>query len=117
MAIKNKRSNPRYDSLNLLAYSVFNPDETMKRQGMGRTLNVSESGILLETHLPVEAGLVVSLNIGLENELVDILGKAVYSRKGNSDRYETGINFMEMDADQKERLDKFILAFEKMQSA
>ena len=111
MAIQNKRSSRRYDSLNLLAYSVYDSDGTITKQGMGRTLNVSQSGVLLETHQPVATDQRVDLTLGLEEDLVEINGTAVYSREGKEGRFETGIHFEEIDDKQKKVLDAFIRDF------
>lgn len=116
MSSENKRTHPRFDSLNLLAYAVYDRENTMIRQGMGRTLNVSQSGILLETHVPVDRGDLMDLTIGLEDNLVDIRGNAVYSREGENGMYETGIEFMEVDSHQRSILTDFITAFETLQN-
>lgn len=112
MPTKNKRNFPRIDSLNLVAYVVYDKEENMIRQGMGRTLNVSKSGILIETHLPIGTDLVVALMLGLEENLVDIRGAAVYSREGDNRMFETGIHFMDVNEAQQVVLDAFITAFE-----
>ena len=116
MVEENKRTHQRYDSQNLLAYVVYHPDGSVARQGMGRTLNVSESGILLETHISVEDGQRVGLTIGLEESLVDIFGVAIYSRAGREGRFETGIEFRDVDAEQKATLDRFIIDFQKQKN-
>lgn len=113
MATDNKRQYPRFDSLNLLAYNVYDQDNALVQQGMGRTLNVSMSGILLETHVHVPPDNVVALTIGLEDNLIEIRGKAVYSREGQEKMYETGIEFVEYSENQKAILTEFIKAFEE----
>ena len=50
----NKRKHARYDSLNLLTYVCVDSDGKEWNQGMGRTLNISESGLQLETHEPID---------------------------------------------------------------
>ena len=45
-----KRIKPRADSHNILSYVCLDEENEIVEQGMGRTLNVSEGGILLETH-------------------------------------------------------------------
>ncbi len=117
MAISNKRNHPRFDSLNLLAYFVYDMEGTLVRQGMGRTLNVSQSGILLETHVPIDPNHKMSLTIGFEENLVDIEGKAVYSKEGENSMFETGIEFLEIDDTQQTVLSAFITAFEEQQQS
>lgn len=88
-------------------------DETdqVVAQGMGRTLNVSEGGILLETHIQFDTKHTVSLAIGLQDELIDILGKVVTSMAGKDENFESGIQFLEIDGATLEVLKKYIKAF------
>ena len=111
MTEKDKRNYPRLNSLNLISYYVYNKDDTMINQGMGRTLNISASGILLETHVSIEEEQIVTLDIGLEEDIVNVRGKAIYSKKGK-DMFETGIAFIYIDDYQKKVLDRFIEDFE-----
>ncbi len=65
MAMDNKRTNQRVKSSNLLSYICLDEKNNEMMQGMGRTLNVSESGIMLETHVPIDPHYIVSLTIAL----------------------------------------------------
>jgi hypothetical protein len=80
---------------------------------MGRTLNVSQGGILLETHVEIDSKYTVSLTIGLEEDLVDINGEIIRSTQGKDDNYESGIRFHEMDEAAFQILMKYIKAFEE----
>lgn len=80
---------------------------------MGRTLNVSESGILLETHTDIEPKTMVSLAIGIGNDLVEITGQVVYVKQSGEDTYEAGINFSVFNEIELNILKRFIAAFEK----
>lgn len=111
MTNEEKRKHSRIDSLHLLNYVYFDEKEEESTQGMGRTLNVSESGILLETHNAIETGHVVSLTIGFEEDVVDIKGRAIYSNKNDRDMFESGIEFFDVDADAKKVLRQYITAF------
>jgi c-di-GMP-binding flagellar brake protein YcgR len=105
-----KRKHARISSLNL-SYICLDENEKIVKQGMGRTLNVSESGMLLETHLPVDTKHMVMLTIGLEEDIIELRGKPVHSKKNDRDLYEVGIKFQESDASVKKTLKKFIKAF------
>lgn len=111
MNTEEKRKHSRIDSLNLLNYIHFDESEEESTQGMGRTLNVSESGILLETHNAIDAGSVVSLTIGFEEDVVDIKGRAIYSNKNDQDMFESGIEFFDIDGDAQKVLRQYITAF------
>ncbi|MFC1895089.1 PilZ domain-containing protein [Thermodesulfobacteriota bacterium] len=85
----------RFDSLNLLHYACFDEEGQQVCQGMGRTLNVSETGILLETYAPVEDESPVTVSIGLEDDLVELKGKIMYCREVEQGKYKAGIHFTE----------------------
>ena len=65
MTSENKRKHERIQSLNL-SYICLDEDNNIVKQGMGRSLNISESGILLETHFPIEPNHTIQLTISLE---------------------------------------------------
>ena len=96
MTINERRHHPRISALNLISYNCIDETEQIVAQGMGRTLNVSEGGILLETHTPIDPKNTIALAIGLEDDLIDIKGKVVFSISGKDEKFEAGIEFLEM---------------------
>lgn len=111
MTIEEKRKHFRIDSMHLLNYLYFGENDDEATQGMGRTLNVSESGILLETHTPIEENTVVSLTIGFEEDVVDIKGRVVYKKKNAEGLYESGIEFFDVDDEAQKVLKQYIALF------
>lgn len=111
MTKEEKRKFSRIDSINLLNYIYFDENEEEANQGMGRTLNVSESGILLETHSPIGTSLTISLTIGFKEDVVDIKGKVVYMKENARTMFESGIEFFEMDESSRNILRQYIAAF------
>ena len=107
MTSKNKRKHERIHSLNL-SYICLDENQNVVKQGMGRTLNISESGILLETHFPIEPKHVVQLTISLEENLLDLKGTPVHVRSRDEGKYEIGIQFVELDQGTSDLLKKFI---------
>lgn len=107
MNSENKRKHERIQSLNL-SYVCLDEDQNIVKQGMGRTLNISESGILLETHFPIEPRHVLQLTISLEEDLLDIKGKPVHIRSNKKGKYEIGIEFFELDQNSTRLLKDFI---------
>ena len=110
MTFIERRKHIRIHSLNL-AYICLDEKEENLKQGMGRTLNVSEAGLLLETHFPLEPKQILSLTIGLEEDLVEIKGRVIYSRTGLRGKFETGIRFLEIDETADRILNKYVNAF------
>ncbi len=107
MTSADKRKHERIQSLNL-SYICLDENRNIIKQGMGRTLNISESGILLETHFPIEPTHVIQLTISLEEDLLDIKGKPVHITPKDDGKYEIGIQFIETDPDTTTLLKKYI---------
>ena len=107
MTSENKRKHERIKSLNL-SYVCLDEDENIIKQGMGRTLNISESGILLETHFPIEPNHIIQLTISLEEDLLDLKGKPVHVSSNDEGVFEIGIQFIELDQDATNLLKKFV---------
>ena len=108
---KNNRKHERVDALNLLSYVSLDSDGKEWNQGMGRTLNISETGLQLETHEPIQTQYILQVSIGIEDELVEIKGKVVYTNRGDSGKFETGMEFIEVKQDALAVLNKYIYEF------
>ena len=113
MRTNDKRQHQRIDALNLISYSCIDATENVVAQGMGRTLNVSEDGILLETHVSINPEYTIELAIGLEDEVINIRGSIIYTNPGINDKYQAGIEFLETDTATIEILKKYIKVFSK----
>jgi len=111
MTTKERRKHLRIKALNLISYSCIDETDQVLSQGMGRTLNLSEDGILLETHVSVDPKHTVVMAIGLEDDLINIKGRVVYSIGGGDERFEAGIELIERDEATLEVLRKYIKAF------
>jgi len=114
MGKEEKRIHARINALNLISYECSDETGQMVLQGMGRTLNISEGGILLETHVQLEPQHTVSLAIGLEDELIYISGTVVVSKPGKEDKFESGIQFADIGETELEVLKLFIQAFNEL---
>jgi len=111
MAIDDKRKDPRIQSTNLISYVSCDENDQVIRQGMGRTLNVSEGGILLETHVPIDPHYVVTLTIALEDELMEFRGRIAHSNKRENGGFATGIKFIDMNEEKRQFLGQYIIFF------
>jgi len=107
-----KRKHLRINSLNL-SYVCTDENSVIVNEGMGRTLNVSESGILLETNFYIDLKQNISLTVAFENELVDIRGKVVHCRVNSDGKCETGIQFLRTDNKSLNLLKEFIKIFQE----
>lgn len=103
-----KRRHSRTGSHNLVSYVCRDDRNRVAGEGMGRTLNVSEGGILLETREPFDPSWTVSLTLALEDELMDIRGRVSFTREREAGRYETGIQFLNSEEQKIRLLRQFI---------
>jgi CRP-like cAMP-binding protein len=74
-------------------------DAAMQRsgQGMGRTLNLSEAGMLIETPASIIPEHQLSINISLAGEVVYFRGKVAYTQSERQGQHLTGIRFTRSD--------------------
>ena len=63
-----RRIHPRVESANHVSYICLNQSDEEFRGGFGRTMDVSENGMLLETEEPLEACCVLLMGISLQDE-------------------------------------------------
>jgi len=107
---QDKRRDIRIQSLNL-SYIGISEDNEIVKQAIGRTLNVSESGILMETHFSIDSRKIVTLSLALGDDLINVMGEVVYSRPGDEEKFETGIKFIDLDNETQQTLKVFIKEF------
>jgi len=111
MASVENRRHIRIDSLNLSHITVAE-EGAVVYQGMGRTLNVSESGILLETKYQMPLGDELTISIGFEDDLLELKGHAVFTKETKPGMQETGIEFVDIDSAILPKLQSFIKTFQ-----
>jgi hypothetical protein len=99
MAHTDRRRYERIDSVNMINYTQL--DDALKRsgQGMGRTLNLSEAGMLIETPAPIIPGHQLSINIGLAGDLVFFRGKVAHTQTRHQGQHFTGVRFTRSEKD------------------
>ena len=100
----------RPEALNLLDYLVVDDQGRQGEYSMGRTLNISKGGILMETHIPLPPGQQVMITLGLKDELIDVMGKIIYSTH-DAGRHHNGIEFFHLADNDQEILNRYIKAF------
>ena len=95
MTFVEKRKHPRVDINNLVSYRCTDDSGNRTKEGRGKSVNISQGGILIETHDPFEWQDVLLLFIDIEDESVSIKGKVVYCNAANFGKFRTGIQFLE----------------------
>ena len=112
-----RRKFERSSTLNLVDYVILGEDGRHLSRGMGRTRNVSEGGLLLETHRPLTEGQVVLITLGLKDDTVQLRGRVMHQEAPASPseetRYCAGIKFTAVNKQGIEVLKRYILALKK----
>ena len=97
----NRRKHPRVSIDSLI--SIISIDDSGNRisQSLGRVLNVSQSGIQIETPhpmKPLDVERVSLLAVGIKAKLVKTSGKLVYTRRTDAGKYATGVKLGGLEA-------------------
>lgn len=105
------RSSARRDTLNLLDYVLVDEAGREFDRAMARTLNVSEKGILLETHVPLNMGQELLITIGLRNKLFEFKGRVAHCKPCTTESHCAGIEFIDVQPEGMVILLDFLKAF------
>ncbi len=100
----------RPEALNLLDYLVVDEQGQQGEYSMARTLNVSKGGVLIETHHQLSKGQEIMITLGLQDQLIDVMGRVVYV-VGRAGRFHSGIEFFHLSDADKLVLDRYVDAF------
>jgi hypothetical protein len=89
-----RRRFPRVRTDNPITYALINEKGTNIGQGIGRAVNVSQSGLLLETYEYIGSKYLFLVTTDIEGTLVEIVGKVVFSREISKSVFNSGVHFM-----------------------
>ncbi|MCJ7541996.1 MAG: PilZ domain-containing protein [Desulfobacterales bacterium] len=95
MTFVEKRKHPRIDINNLVSYRCMDDSGNQTKEGRGKSVNISQGGILIETHDTFEWQDILLLFIDIEDESVSIKGKVIYCNAANFGKFRIGIQFLE----------------------
>ena len=107
-SIINKRKNPRVKISNGISYVCIDENGNEIEQGMGRTIDISLGGMIIETSVPIESKYILIATIDLEGNLIEIRGKIANSKKIESGEFLNGIQFLETPERQIKIIAEFI---------
>lgn len=111
MAEAQRRKWDRKKTLNLVDYVILGEDGVFLSRGMGRTRNVSEGGLLLETHRALKEGEEVLITLGLKEDVVRLRGRVVHQAPPMDEyRHCAGVKFTHMNKEDRELLKRYIVA-------
>lgn len=106
-----KRKFIRQDSLHLLDYLVVDAEGKTGTYSMGRTLDISLNGMLMETVYPIPDNSSLVITLGIEEDLMDISGTLTHTTP-SAGRYASGIEFLKVDKKGRKVLQHYIEIFQ-----
>jgi hypothetical protein len=110
MEKRDKRRFIRYDALHLLDFLELDEEGNFGTYSMGRTIDVSLDGLKLETNYPIEPNSRILVTVGIEDDLIDLEGKAIHSSPKEG-RHVAGITFVRITKEGRRILSRYIEAF------
>ena len=93
MGETNQRQYARVETCNLISYACIDDQGTMIKQGMGKALDISQNGLMLESGYPIESEYVSLMSADPDDRLVNIVGKVAHTRRSRPGNYKIGIRF------------------------
>ncbi len=112
--IQERRRFPRLDSSHLISYTHYDETDTPDAMGMGKTLDLSQGGVTIQTHASFPAGTGLELVIAIEERLIKAKGRVIHSRQVEEELFDVGVCFTEIDEADRESLNQF---FKKISTA
>jgi c-di-GMP-binding flagellar brake protein YcgR len=107
-----RRKHPRVEINNLISYICIDDSDNQTKEGRGKAINISQGGILIETHDSFEWQDILLLGIDLKDESVSIKGKVIYCNADDFGKFRTGIQFLETN----EKILSFVMKLLKTHS-
>ena len=112
METGDRREGARRDIICILDYICLDSSGCPVKQGVARSLDISENGARIETHEPIETKHIMFLAIGINEDVCDIKGKVAYCIRMGDGQFESGVDFYEISFDAHAKLKQFIQSVE-----
>lgn len=102
-----KRRTPRITFKGLVHCEQVDVSRLSHNETMGRTLDISEGGILLEAlqHFPLLSQ--IDFGIAVGDEIIDAKGKVIHLSQKEDGKIHMGIQFVEIRDEDKEKLREY----------
>ncbi len=103
-----ERQYPRVNKLFFISYIAREKGEQKAPISMGRTLNISSTGIGMEVFQELGVGSTMEMDIDVEDFNLSVQGKVVHSHALEGGKYYVGIQFNEPQEKLHEKLAPFL---------
>ena len=106
-----RRKYPRVKIFNSISYVGYDEDNNIIEQNIGVAIDISQSGLLIESAQKVESEYLSLMASNQNNELVEIDARVAYCRKLDSGKYHVGITLRGSHDDNIRFVKELIRAF------
>ena len=96
-----KHKHARIETNNLFSQKSTDEHGRCVSQGIGKALDVSQTGMKLETAYPIEGHRISLMTAAMDDRLIEIDGRPLYCLQLESGLYNSGIEFTGSDKDIK----------------
>ncbi len=102
------RKTPRVLSLNLVSVTEMNEEGVPTLDTMGRTLDISDGGIKLETTAPISISSEVELSIAFGEEIIRPRGRVVHLEEAEEGWYTIGLVFLDLSPEELQVIQTYL---------
>jgi c-di-GMP-binding flagellar brake protein YcgR len=111
-----RRKFPRIKICNPISYDSVNQNGIQLDQNMGIAKDISLNGILLETAQKIQSKYIYLVFVDMENNLIRIAARVVFSVKNKEGNFKSGINFQGSQEENSRFAKKVIQAYQDQKS-
>ncbi|MDH5757852.1 MAG: PilZ domain-containing protein [Nitrospinota bacterium] len=102
------RKSQRVAKLLFAEITPFSEGGAQGTPSMGRTINISGGGILMELPHTMPFEIPVNLALGIEDDVARVKGKLAHYHKNDDGTIEIGVEFVDLSKRDKELIDKLV---------
>jgi hypothetical protein len=111
-----RRKFPRIKICNPISYDSVDQSGIQLDQSMGIALDISQNGILLETAQMIQSKYIYLIFVDMENNLIRIAARVIFSVKNKKGNFKSGINFQGSQEENSRFAKKVIQAYQQQKS-
>ena len=111
-----RRKFPRIKICNPISYDSVDQSGIQLDQNMGIALDISQNGILLETAQMIKSKYIYLIFVDMENNLIRIAARVIFSVKNKKGNFKSGINFQGSQEENSRFAKKVIQAYQNQKS-
>ena len=93
MEQKERRNHNQVNIRYPITYCCLDSDGSVIEEMMGVAINISQSGILIESVSIIDSEDVLLISVDLDKKVIQIRGKVAYCHKLDNSKFRTGISF------------------------